>query len=419
MQILVIDKHQEFRSTLSARVAEAVRQAGLRGCAIQEVDLLELESHVREFEDVIGFLGPGCYDNIEHAMALFHSVYPTSPVALVLENTVYPSVALELRRETNIRVMPLADIVQMAQFVLDYEARLAGDDTRQRSRGVIGVAQLKGGVGATTVAVSLASCWARNGLSVALVDLDDISPSVTDWAKVPTGKKKALSEMLAAGSVPVFRVNELFHQVEGFDKRLAVVPQPERYQESFHYKADVLDSVPSCAEFVRSLLTTLEQIFDVVVIDLGRSWGIATFAALPRCRSVLLVTGDGSDCVERSVANLSRLHRESDDPEEFDLARWRLVVNGYGGDRLLAEEVFAKFEAADLLLGADLAVISHATRGVDWATTDKSFYDLTDAATGQLYSELAFSLVPFHRRVSGGESVASRMVRQLHRFIGL
>jgi len=103
------------------------------------------------------------------------------PLGVVLANEVYATEAVELRRIVSARIMPIADIAQMAQFILDFDSQM-GPDAVLRNRGVITLLQFKGGVGTTTLAAALGACWARHDLKTVLVDLDDVSAHLSSWA---------------------------------------------------------------------------------------------------------------------------------------------------------------------------------------------------------------------------------------------
>ena len=119
MKIFIVDPDPDIRSALLGRVREAVRNVELRRPTFLAGDFEDLRSHAGTEEPGVGFLGPGCYQTIEQSVERFKSLFPKHPVAVVLDNDVYASEAFELRRFLAVRLMPLADIAQMAQFVLD------------------------------------------------------------------------------------------------------------------------------------------------------------------------------------------------------------------------------------------------------------------------------------------------------------
>ncbi|MBN8547778.1 MAG: ParA family protein [Deltaproteobacteria bacterium] len=264
------------------------------------------------------------------------------------------------------------------------------------AKGVIGICQLKGGVGASTMAAALASCWARHGLSVALVDLDDVNPQLSDWARVDTSCRKVTSEFLQMGEVPAQRLTEILFAVEGYNGKLFAVGQPNSYHESFHFKAKVIEGAASASEFIHSLVGQLSAQFDVVVLDLGRSWGLATFAALPLCQHVVLVTDDDPVSVDRSLEVLQRLKRESDEPSEFDFSRWSILLNGYTGRLISPQDIQSEVKRAGFLpANATLFVVPFSERGREWGSPGRSFYDCAEASVQDRLRGIASELMYF------------------------
>jgi cellulose biosynthesis protein BcsQ len=265
------------------------------------------------------------------------------------------------------------------------------------AKGVVGICQLKGGVGASTLAASLAGCWARNGLKVTLVDLDDVNPHITEWAKVGPACRNATYEFLRSGEIKTENVEMLLSPVEGFDGKLSVVGQPCAYHESFHFKARVLRGAPTANEFMTSLLPLLAAQSDVVVLDFGRSWGMATFSALPFCQHVVLVTDDDPVSIDRSLDSLQRIKEDSDDPAEFDFSRWSILLNGYTKRLVTAEHVADEVKKTGLVpADAHLFVVPFSLRGRQWGALGRTFYDCAEPKVQQRLSEIASALIRFH-----------------------
>lgn len=394
MQILVIDIDARVRSQLVSRLQEALRRMGLKRAQMVEGDGDFSNSRLKE-APVAAFLGPGCYPKLEELITSFRAYLPTTPVAIVLDNDVYATEAVDLRRTIPLRIVPLADIAQMAQFILESESRAPGSAV-STNRGVVTVAQLKGGVGASTIAAGLAACWARHELSTVIIDLDDLNPQLTDWARVGTAQRKVVAELLRAGSVPSHRLDEMLSGVEGFDGGLAVIGQPENYSEAFHFRADVLDRAPSSADFINALIPVLQEEFDVIVIDAGRSWGVSCFASLILSQHVLLITDDDGMSLRRTVDNLLRLYRESEDPAEFDLAKWKIIFNAYTQRLLTPNDVTTEIEELEIFPDTtSLFTIPFSERGRQWGAPGESFYDAAEDHIKEILRDLAFNLIPF------------------------
>ena len=415
MRIYVIDIDPESTSRIAKRVAEAVRQSGARKIEVLELQFETLAFHRADDVAAIAFLGPSCYQDLSRSVAKFRSVFPNMPLAVVLDNEIYALEAVELSRELAVRTMAIADIAQMAQFVLDASASVG---QQKKSRGIVATVQLKGGVGASTLSAALASVWARHSLSVCLVDLDDTNPQITEWGRVSEAKRKTVADLLREGRVPAYRLNELVHPIEGHDGRLGVIGQPEFYHEAFHFKADVIDGAPSSAEYINSLLECLQDEFDVVIVDTGRSWGISTFACLPHCQHVLFVTDDDGMSLRRSLDSLLRVYRESDDPDEFDLTRWSLVLNAYTGQLLSPGDVSEEVDELEIFPSScDLYTIPFSESGRLWGAPGKSLYEMAEVAVKEVLTDLAFSLVPFRREWLDSSPISSKIRRQIQKLV--
>lgn len=378
MRIFIIDTNSESLQVLHGRMQEALKRAQLKRVEILSGNFDLLREQVSGEVPSLALLGPGCYQDIENNLSRLRGFLAKTPLAVVLENEVYATDALELRRWLAIRVLPIADIAQMAQLVLD---TLGGAEnpsiSNQSATGTIGVIHTKGGVGNSTIASSLANCWSANGRSVALVDLDDVSPLLSDWSLSPAAKRRTVGEFLLEGEVPQNRVNEILAAVPG-QEQLFVLPQPISYGESFHFKADVIEGSPSSAEFIPSLINVLQKESDLVVLDLGNSWGISTFSALPLCNSILFVFDEDKTSMKRSFETLRRFYRESDDPAEFDFSKWRFVKNG-STNTIVSMEQAAEFLARSELRPEAFPMdeVSFSITARDWYLTSETGQPLT------------------------------------------
>ena len=412
MKVLLIDTSPESRQIVRTRLLEALRRAGLKHAQVFDGDFELLSDQVGTEPPRLAFLGPGCYQELEDSIAKLRSLHPSVPLAVVLANEIYTAEAVELRRLLPVRFMPIADIDQMALFVLDYDQPPTGSPSAA-NRGVVTLVQFKGGVGATTLAAGLAACWARHDVTTAIVDLDDLNPHLTDWSRVGIAPRKLAADFLRAGVVPQHRLNELAAPVAEYNGRLFIVPQPENYSEGFHFKADVLDNAPSSAEYLRSLISALQEEYEAVIIDAGRSWGVAGFAALPLSQHVILVVDSNWTTLRRSLDNFARLCRESDDTAEFDLTRWSVVLNGYADKQLSPHEVSQELEELDLFPETiDLFTIPFSQQGQHWGNAGETLYELADPRVKSIVEEIAFHCIPFRRQHETSEGVLYRKLKK-------
>lgn len=395
MRVLALDNDADSRSVLVTRLEAALREANLRRVEVIESDVTGLLALVAEAPPTVAILGPGCYSDLEHCINRCRASYPKIPLALWLSNEIYASEAVELRRSLRVRVMPIADLGQMAQFLLDCDALGSGSRPRA-THGTVMVLQCKGGVGATSMAAALAACWARNQMSVALFDLDDVNPQLTEWARVGASQRRLITDAVRAGPVKAYKLRELLCPVDGYDGHLLVLGQPEHYGEGFHFKADVLEGAPSSSEYVVSALEELDQEYDVVVVDAGRSWGVATFAALQVVDRVVCVIDDDAVSLHRTLETVTRMARESDEASEFNFQKWEFVINAFTGRVLEEHDILEQLRRRELISdNGTCTKIPYADAGREWGLTASTLYELGGPDAQEALAALAYRLVPF------------------------
>lgn len=393
MHILIIDRDPASRATLYGRVQLATRQADLRRVQLTDCDLDRLS--LFKPDDIDGcIVGPGCYETLDHVTERVRSFFPDRSISVILDNETYANYAVGLRKAFGLRVIPIGDLAQIASFLIDCENEASRGGSA--NSGVIGVAQLKGGVGATTITAALASCYSKNGLSVCAIDLDDVNPQLTDWGRVGQAQRQALIEFLKKGDIPAGRQNEILFPIDGFDGRFNMIGQPQQYSQAFHFKADVIEGAPSSAQFIDALIPILREEFDVVLIDFGRSWGVSTIATFKYCQEILLVTDDDGMSVRRTLDCLQRLKRESDDPNELDLNRWSIILNAYTGRLISPNDLAAEIQEMDLLPPeASLYTIPFSERGRLWGAPGQTLFELCEENVRSVITKLACNLVAF------------------------
>lgn len=183
-------------------------------------------------------------------------------------------------------------------------------------RQIICVHAPKGGVGATSVAVQLASTYRQMALSVALLDLDAQGDCALMTGVDPLG------ELLGGALSHLRRV----------DDQLFVLP-------SSGHPRPAMD-----LEMVASLLKWMIQNFDVVICDTASYHCDATLAALGLASSVLLVT-DETQASLGAVDHVKKTGRLGAPPV--------VVYNRVGGRRLKARQKagYTALEADESLAG--------------------------------------------------------------------
>lgn len=392
MQILIVDISPPLRAMLLGRAQEAARQAGLQRVSVIEVDPLNLDTVA--WDVTIGCLfGSGCGPLIREVLDKVGTLKPACPVGIVVDPDTYVSDGVAIYKALGKAVMCETDLPQLATFIVDSERGASHRGKGAHRRCVIGVTQCKGGVGATTVATSLGVCLARAGKSVVLIDGDDVSPQLTMWARVPQTQRAAVGRILRHGGLDVGTLRDFVFPITGFDSRLVVVGQPVLYGESFHLRAPVIEGAPSSADFIGELLTLVSLEYDVVILDMSRSWGISSFAALRWCDRVLAVVNDDGLAVHMTCSALKRMSSESGDPEEFNFSKWSGVLTMHTGARLSEIDLvqaFQEYEVASEVLTCHR--ISYCDEGRLWGAHSESFYDLATQRVRNQVETLAESV---------------------------
>lgn len=389
MQILIVDISPPMRAMLLGRVQEAARQAGLQRISIVEVDPLNLDSVV--WDATIGCLfGSGCGPLIREVLEKVSVLKPGCPVGIVVDPDTYVTDGVAIYKALGKAVMCETDLPQLATFIVDSERGASHYRKGAQRRCVVGVTQCKGGVGATTVASSLGVSLARSGKSVVLIDLDDVSPQLTMWARVPQTHRAAVGRLLRSGGLDVGALRDFIFPLPGFDSRLVVVGQPALYGEGFHLRAPVIDGAPSSADFMSQLLTLVSQEYDVVILDMSKSWGISSFAALRWCDRVLSIVNDDGLAVDMTCAVLKRMSGESGDLEEFNFSKWSCVLNMHSGNRLSESDIVQAFQEYEFV-GEPLLChpISYCDQGRLWGGRGESLYDLATSRVRTQIERLA------------------------------
>jgi cellulose biosynthesis protein BcsQ len=377
------------------RAREAVRQSGVKRLEPYELDRFHLDTFDWTLCSGV-IVGTGCESEILEVANDIRSNYGVVKIGAVLKKENYLARATALRVEQGIYPILEGDLTQLVNFVIECDRIDGKKQPELKNRGVVGLVHFKGGVGTTSLTTALAACWARHGLQVALLDFDDVTPVITSWSQAEIQQRRAVAEFLRLGEVPEGRLNEILYPVEGYEGRLFVVPQPEYYGDSFHFKSNAIPEAPGVRTYIESLLLSLRNEFDVVVIDLAHSWGIATFVALAMCQKVLLICDDDPLAMRQTIVACERLIRETNNEHLLGLRNWNMVLNAHTGLLVSLREFERKFTKLDIFSPSSAySIVSYSRRARFWGDRGSTLFDLADHKTKGQIIELAFAQAPF------------------------
>ena len=170
---------------------------------------------------------------------------------------------------------------------------------------VLTVTRARGGIGATTVAVNLASALARQkgrfrktaGAKVALVDFDLQFGAVATFLDLPA--RDTLYDMAAEGLMP--DANHLDEEMETSADGLRVLTAPARFMP--------LDAMSGAQ--VGAILDALRDSYDYVVVDLPHSLVDWVQSVIDRSDQVLLVTDSTVPSIRQSKRLIDFFQEES------------------------------------------------------------------------------------------------------------
>jgi cellulose biosynthesis protein BcsQ len=396
MHIAVLDIKPESKVALAGRVKEIIRQAGLRRIEPHEVDLLHAHSYNWSLAQAC-IIGPGLQSQLREVLSTLKKLFPKGAISAVVDQETYSRLPISTRIELGIPVIAENDLSHLADFILR-ELNDKPQSQPQKNKGIIGVSHFKGGVGASSLAISLGLYWADSELRVALVDLDDVCPMVTRWSQASEGSRNAVSEYIRKGEIPKNTVHELYAPVSDTNGNLCVIPQSLNLLETYHCKAKAIQDSPSISVYLESLYNELQEQFDCVIVDLGSSWGVSCLTTIKLCSKFLLVSDESEDTSILTLSCVERLIRETNNDSLLGLEHWQLIYNKFQGIIYDEEEIFRKVEKLDIFPPeTDMFFIPPAVRSTNRSSNQNirySLYDKSELNFKSAISKLAEASVP-------------------------
>lgn len=135
----------------------------------------------------------------------------------------------------------------------------------------------KGGVGKTTLAVNTAVALARAGHGVCLVDLDIFFGNVASVLSLREGYQSVLDWVDVAGELNQERIEKMLVR---HPSGLWVLPAP----------AESADECQITAEVANTIISNLQTIFDIVLLDLGPVYRDSNLVAFDMSDRIFMIT---------------------------------------------------------------------------------------------------------------------------------
>jgi len=390
MKILILEQDEDLCIDIVKRIEEAGRRTSLKGISIVGSSLRELGSFIPE----LIFVGPFAVNSFEDVSRRLHGMFPRVPISLLLNSEDYVSEAIDIRRRHSVRIVALGDIPQMAQVIFDVALGGArGNVIGPRGR-VLGLTHTKGGVGATSLAASFAAAAASRKVSTVLIDFSVVNPDITLWSNYGIAAQSALKKAYETSTIGPSLVKDILEPAPDGRSNLHILGQLERYIDAYRYHIDNPELGSGTSDMVEKLIDSLSQEFELVVIDLGNHWGVATLSALAVCTHVFFVVDEAPWSFARSVQALRRISAESEDPSEFDYRKWSILVNGCSHDSEAAK-LLASAQMDDFFISkVNSFGVPLSKRGADWLEGNRTLYDNADKPFQIALDEVLKSVIP-------------------------
>lgn len=402
MHVAIIADKADAASELVGQAREALRQAGIERVSPLETSM----SNYRSLDKRLFFaylIRPkslaesGRLAELDNQIRQVLTDVPGANIGVVLEKADYQGQAVEIERRHKVSVISASDYQQLIKFFIEINRSVGEGDSGGLNRGVVAMLQFKGGVGATTLASSLGACWVEHGLSAVMIDLDDVTQALSSWAKIEGSHREASALALRRGTFPGSLMTEMIAPVDGYEGKLCCVGLPELYYEAFHIKSNAIEEAPPASVFLNSLINALKKEFDSIIIDLGRSWGVSTFAALQAADRIVLAVDDDGITIQNTFQALQRMLISCEGNDELQLEKWSIVLNAYTGMLETPNSLQEYVRRLDLLpLNLRFFTVPYSKRGRIWSGR-RTLYDLAEKPVRDAIEELAYFGVPFIR----------------------
>src|SRR5690606_16841358 len=230
MKILVIEQSSEHRADLKRRVDEAARSTGMKNMLVESIEMKQLGGST---PDLI-VLGSYAKNAILEIHTRINSIFPNTPIVLLLNTTDYLEDAVELYKRTLIRIVALGDLPQLSQILINLAQPTEKSNEYRGKARIISVVSLKGGTGTSTLASSLASYYGSKNISSLLVDLNYVNRDLSTLAQYSIESQSALNTLFKIPNPDFKDIKPCIQKYKNtISENVSIIGSPSTFLESF------------------------------------------------------------------------------------------------------------------------------------------------------------------------------------------
>lgn len=382
MKLLIVDSTTEYQALCAKRI-EAFNQSDIEMLDLKVKLVNDRECFDRLHEADVLILGSGLG---ERSIAIARQAIGSSPwlhVIMFVTDEAYGGGAFRAAHSAGVRkVFPdSASPLDFLQELVAVHAEFRREGRAKEGK-VVAITHAKGGVGATSIAASLAEVCSVYNRRTMLWDMDvetrDLSRSLT----VSGAEAKVVSAWVN-GSREISR-DSLKDALIPISSDVSVLMPPDRMAESM----DLVCHTDGMG-IAQRVLELSRVLFDVVIIDTGGRMGPATGAILRLADEVVIVIDDtilGLTAVDLYLTFVKTLVGSVD--------RIAFLVNAYSGTFLGVPQIAAELEPAHQLGDAPwrLPLVPNDIKGGQWPGSGRTLYSLGQRQTRLVLEKIAREL---------------------------
>lgn len=301
ISIVVVDVTAQSRSRLVDKIVSLHTEALAKNPACPQIDIKPLSIQELKFahSPALCVIGPECLERDLSEIASIRKLLPRVPLLADLTSNLQSFIIVEQMARLGVDDV-LSPSITSDEFMRKLIFLLRESD-KSSTGTLIVVDSGKGGLGATTIAASIAEAAAIGGKRTALVDLDVNTQDLARFLLVQPYVNENLNELLRAER-PVVRetVEQCASPVWGEKDNFWLVSAP----------SDHLGFSDATSKEIRNFLSFLEILntnFEVVVIDLADMRSALRGALLRVADKIAFVVGNDAASIYPSVYSINKL----------------------------------------------------------------------------------------------------------------